>query len=228
MSFSAVGNQEDITVGTSPMTISVDIGTRTNGLLVVCVSGLVSNVLTLTATYNGVALDSAVYYRIASGQFSQILYLTNPSNGANDLVLTWTIASGGTFTYKHTLISWWDGAHQTQASVLDQVNSGDGSTDPSLTITPTEDNELIISQYMSRANDVLTPEGSGISINDWDQGGNVMGGSYVIQTTAGLETISFSGADEIWTMALASFKQAASAAAASLFLSRRRNTLIRM
>lgn len=211
MAITYVSNAEDTTTGSSPQTISVDIGTRTNGLLVVGVSGSVTQTFaSFTATYGGVNMSTPGVYREAGGLFAILFYLADPADGANDLVLTWSVNSGGSISYKHTLASWYDGANQTQAAVLDQHNENTGATDPTLDITPGEAGELIVSQYVSKANDVLTVGADETEINNWDQGANVTGGSYAIQTSAATQTINWAGADDTWVMAVASFKAAAS------------------
>ena len=222
MAITYVGNQEDTNAAaTSPQTISVNIGTRTNGLLVVSFKAYCGNNLSaLSMTYNGVSLTAGTRKtRIISSPINYVaqhFYLVTPTNGTNDLVITWTLDFGSSFTAKHIVAMWFDGAKQDQATVLDQEVSGEGSTDPSVDITPSEDNELIIGSYFSAANNVLSVGSGETLINDWDAGSYVMGDSYVIQTAAGAQTVDFSGVDDNWIMVASSFRQYAAAAAASL------------
>jgi len=210
LAISYVGALEDATAGSSPKTIAVDIGTRTNGLLVVAVC-FYDNAMTISSvTYAGTAMSLASEYPTTNGVYHVALYyLANPTNGNNNLVLTWT----GSNLSMYVLASWYDGVAQT--SPLDQVVTGTGSTDPSLSITPTVDNELIVSHYFSEANNELTVGAGETKIDGYDWGGDVTGGSYAIQTTAGAQTVDWAGTDSTWYMVVASFKEEAAGGAIS-------------
>lgn len=196
------------------ISFSVNIGTRTNGLLVVGVGvrgQSADNPDVSTVTYGGTSLSKAVDYLYDNGvgldMLSEIWYLTNPANGTNDLVVTFA-ATNVTQTY--VLASWYDGANQTQAAVKDQSNTGFGSEQyPSVSVTPTEDNELVVSFIIS---DYLTlPTAGETIINDHDFGQVTSGGSYVIQTTAAEAAMDWSYAAADWFCeVVASFKQAGS------------------
>jgi len=56
MAITFVSSKEDTTSGTSPKTVSIDIGTRTNGLLVVGISYRSALEPDFSATYNGVSM----------------------------------------------------------------------------------------------------------------------------------------------------------------------------
>jgi hypothetical protein len=210
VAISYVGALEDATAGASPKTVAVNIGTRTNGLLVVAVCFYDNAMSTPAVTYAGTAMSLASEYPATNGVYHVALYyLANPTNGNNNLVLTWT----GSNLSMYVLASWYDGVAQT--SPLDQVVTGTGATDPSLNITPTENNELIVSHYFSASNDELAVGSGETKIDGYDWGGDVTGGSYAIQTTAGTQTVDWSGADNTWYMVVASFKQAAAGGAIS-------------
>lgn len=209
MAISYVGALENATAGASPKTVAVNIGTRTNGLLVVAVCFYDNNMSTPAVTYAGTTMSLASEYPTTNSVYHVALYyLANPTNGDNNLVLTWT----GTNLNMYVLASWYDGVAQT--SPLDQVVTGTGTTDPSLNITPTEDNELIVSHYYSAANDELAVGSGETKIDGYDFGADVTGGSYAIQTTAGTQTVDWSGVDSTWYMVVASFKEAAAAGGA--------------
>ena len=210
MAITYVGALEDATAGASPKTVAVNIGTRTNGLLVVALCFYDNSLSTPAVTYAGTSMTLASEYPTTNGVYHVALYyLANPANGNNNLVITWT----GTSLAMYVLASWYDGAAQT--SPLDQVVTGTGSTDPSLNITPTADNELIVSHYYSGANDELTVGSGETKIDGYDFGADVTGGSYAIQTTAGTQTVDWAGVDDTWYMVVASFKQAAAGGAIS-------------
>jgi hypothetical protein len=194
-------------------TQTLDIGTRTNGLLVVGVGIRGAAVTSVNGiTWNGVALakaDAITNTVPANDGRSEVWYLAAPANGSNNLVVTF---SGDTTQY-YIVTSWYDGAHQTQASVLDDTATGTGSTDPSVDIVPTQDNDLIVSLYISETN---TPDTVGTGetlLQDHDFGAFVAGASYAIQTTAGTQTVDWTGVDDEWSMTVASFKVPAGGAA---------------
>ena len=194
-------------------TVSVNIGTRTNGLLVVGVGLYNTNPswtpYVSTMTYAGTSMSQATADTISNGAtdyITELWYLTAPTNGTNNLVVTFNASQAGRF---FIIASWYDGANQTQASVLGNTNKGNGTTDPSVSLTPPEDNCLIVSHYFSEANSELTVGSGETKIAGYDFGGQVSGGSYVIQTTAGAQTVDWSGTDAYWSMCVASFKQLA-------------------
>jgi hypothetical protein len=216
-SYDFIGSYEHIgSSDTVPITLSaVDIGTRTNGLLVAKVM-LVDN-LDFTfgaATWNGDAMSQASSYvrTPVSGVYHgvAIYYLANPDNGSNVFELAMTMPEADqVVSMVYVILEWYNGAAQT--SVLDQVNTGDGTTDPSTSVTPTLNNELIVDAYLSEANDVLAPTILQIKTQDYDNGGRVAGGSFFIQGTAAAKAMSWTGADDKWTQVVASFKQLSSA-----------------
>lgn len=225
MAITLVSSQENaLTAPTSPATVSINVGTRTNGLLKVDCVGTASNVISaMTATYAGASMNASSraenVFSSPARLFAVTFYLAPPTDGTNDFVLTFTIDSGGSISELYVLSSWWDGVYQGTA--LDQQASGSGSTDPSASVTPTENNELVAGTHYSRANSVLTVGADETLLQNHDFGANVAGGSYVIQTTAGAQTVDFTGADDQWVMIVTSFKQYAAAAAASLALHRK-------
>lgn len=213
MAITLVSSQESALVApASPQTISINIGTRTNGLLVVQVCGTSSNVISsLTATYAAAAMTASTMtennWTAASRVIVKTFYLAPPTDDTNDLVLTWTIDSGGSFADLYVVASWWDGAFQGTA--LDQTAGNTGSTDPTVDITPSVNNEVVIGQYYSRANVPLTKEAGETEFQNHDFGANVAGAAYVIQTTAGLQTVDWSGTDDVFSIQAVSFKEAA-------------------
>ena len=96
--------------------------------------------------------------------------------------------------------------------MLDDHKTGTGSTDPSVDIVPTQDNDLIVSQYASETNVVCTVGAGETGLQDHDFGAHVAGSSYAIQTTAATQTVDFSEADDEWAMVVGSYKVAAGGA----------------
>ena len=198
--------------GTLSYDFNFDIGTLVDGLLVVplgIIAGAERNIADLT--WNGVSLGTpavAVVREFTTSFYHQlyIYYKANPANGANTLTLSFdTIGIGITEQYS-LLPSWWEGARQS--SVKDQHNSAFGTTDPSVNITPTQDDELIVDYYISEANSVLTKGAEQTLLQEHDFGPRVVGSSYVIQSSLALQTMSWTGLDDIWDQVVASFKVA--------------------
>jgi len=214
MAITYVGSQEDISVTGSPVTISVNIGTRTDGLLIVTISGQVGNTFNISSvTYGGVSMGKFSPFESVGLYMAAIFYLADPPDGTNDLVITYTVDFGSSFSFRHIVAAWFDGALQTQGSVLDQTNyyyEGSITVDPTLDITPTEDGELLISAVSSKINSVLTVGAGETLVQDYDQGGNFMAVSYAVQTTAGTQAMNWTGQDA-WAMAVASFRAVAAA-----------------
>lgn len=227
MAITAVSSTELNQVGdglTATYTFTFDIGTRTNGGLIVNIGVIAPVVKTVSSvTWNGVALSKAVSLQrnIAAGieHDAEQWYLANPANGSNTLSVTFSLVLQTTDAFSFEP-SWWDGMHQTQATVLDQTTSGSGSTDPSVSLTPGGNNEVIIDMYLSESNNILTAGGSPAAqtvLQTHDFGPRTVGSSYVIQTTAGAQTMNWTGVDDQWTGVAASYKEAASAFDAATF-----------
>jgi len=193
----------------TPITYTVDIGTRTNGLLLVFV-GTIDTVTHThhTPTWNGVAMDVASTYikETATGIFQRVslFYLVNPTNGSQTFSVGHEEGATDIATGSYCIAAWFDGALQTQATVLDDSESGEGSTDPSLTLTPTQNGELLVAFYASEADAILTPGQT--AIQTVDNGTRTMGASYLIQTVGGSQAMTWTGTDSNWIMVAASFK----------------------
>jgi hypothetical protein len=121
----------------SPQTTAINTGTRTNGLLTVTVYGSASNVVSaMTATYAGIAMNADDNYEDPASANRHIwtFSLEGPSDDSDNLVLTWTVDSGGTMYHLYWMADWWDGGNQTAA--FDSRTQGNGVTDPSINHTP--------------------------------------------------------------------------------------------
>lgn len=197
----------------TPFTYTVDIGTRTNGLLLVFVGSVDTVTHTRdTPTWNGVAMGTAndVIGETVSGVWQRIslYYLANPANGSNTFSVNHEEGASDIASLSYIVAAWFDGAHQTQASVHDNSDDDNGSTDPSVGITPSENNELVVAMYASEADAVLTPAHT--VIQSQDHGTRTQGTQYVIQTTATTSTMSWTGTDANWIAFGACFREAAS------------------
>lgn len=216
MAITFVSSGEQTTTNdATPLTYTVDIGTRTNGLLVVFV-GTVDTITHTQSnpTWNGVAMGTAanqISETVTSTTFQRlaIYYLANPANGSNTFSVDYDDSGTDQPAIAYIVAAWFDGAHQTQASILDQFDDDTGSTDPSIPITPGTNNQLVVAMYASEADAVLTAAHT--NIQNQDHGTRTMGTQYVIQTTATTSTMSWAGVDSNWVAVAASFKESASA-----------------
>src|SRR4030042_4820533 len=93
MAIALVSNARQVGSTVASFTMTVDVGSGSNRLLVVCLLTRSSVLQTVTAmTYNGVALSQAVYVDETSTSLdlrAEIWYLANPTSGSNTLSVTW-------------------------------------------------------------------------------------------------------------------------------------------
>ena len=130
---------------------ALNIGTRTNGLLLVKVGlhdaspGNTPNISTVT--WNGVTVNKRSEATLTSGNddyVAEIWSLKDPDDatvgdGAHDCVVTFTATN---VTKAYIQLSWYDGVDQT--SEFDNQNTGTGTTDPTVDLLPTGDDRLIV------------------------------------------------------------------------------------
>ena len=222
MAFTYAGKHEEtpVTGGqTFTHTISdLNIGTPTDGLLVLKLVYYASaNNATMDAQWNGIDMGRAAWFDAgASARSAVIFYLTNPATGTNDLTIDFAVESGGSVLAGWASVSWYEGAHQTQGSVLDDAGTATGDADPTIELNPTEDNTLCVSTYYSETNNELTAGNSQTLLDEIDQGTRCAGAGYIIQTTAAAQTLSWAGADNLWVEAAANFFVPAGAPEADL------------
>jgi hypothetical protein len=136
-----------------------------------------------------------------------LYYLSAPTNGSQTFSLDYDDASTDQANLSYVVAAWFDGAHQTQGSVLDLGDDDTGSTDPSLSIVASENNEVVVAMYASEADAVLTATKT--AIQSQDHGTRTMGTQYEIQTTATTSTMSWTGTDANYVVIGAAFKEAA-------------------
>lgn len=191
-------------------TFAVNVGSGSNrGLIaIVTVRGFSGTYANPTATYNGNALTSIINKAHSSLQHRQhILYIAPGDTGSNDLSVSWAMTPNGVAQLEiHAVVL----NGMAQSSAADQTTSGEGVTVPSLSLTPTVDNEIVMGMYIDEYGEILAND-QGTIASTSDNGAWTVGTSYVIQTTAGAQTLSWSGLDDDWTMVAASFKEEAAA-----------------
>ena len=198
--------------GGTPITAIFDIGTRTNGLLIVAfmIANTTDDCIT-EVRWDGDLMSQAVDdFEYRNNQHMFCYYLPNPSDGNKTLSIAFT----GTNIITFIGAVWADGV--LQASPLDQaVTALDVGPNISVDITPTTNNQLVFAYTNSEADDspvIVAGETQIFSELEGDTRGNAA--SYDIQTTAELQTMDFStiGTNQDWGILSVSFKEVAVAA----------------
>lgn len=193
--------------GTGPtLDVTVDCGTGSDRLLVALIALRGNATQSVSGiTYNGDAMTKATSQSHTSSNIdTEIWYLVNPDTGSNTMQVTFSglqcEAMGLAFT----------GVKQT--SPLDQTAGAEGtSSTPSVSITPTENNELVVGVLIHESSTASSVGSGETSIYDTDQGAWNTSASFVVQTTAGAQTVDWSnGTSDVWTVSAASFKEATS------------------
>lgn len=128
VTFGAAGGPALITGGTSPRSVNIDIGTRTNGLLLVFVTTNSSGDVVTGATYGGASMTEVAHVGAGVVTNWKVFALKAPANGSNSLSLSF---SGDEFyTPQYGWIAF-DGVDQTTPYGTAFTNTGT-STTPSL------------------------------------------------------------------------------------------------
>lgn len=203
---SATATQSTVT---SPVTDSITLSdSLTNGLLLVFVVTIENNTAP-APTVSGITWDGTSMTEAAAvtnaGSLSQIVeiyYLAAPSDGGTYNLVTTYADEGANVQIHRVILAWFSGA--AQSSILNDNNTQTGTTVPSMALTG---GDLHVGGYHSEANDVLTPSGSFTVIQEVDIGPRVMGTSYLI--SSGSSTVAWTGADDTFAAAAASFNEAA-------------------
>lgn len=190
----------------SSFTMTVDVGTGSNRLLVVFLmtrSATLYNVSSMT--YNSVAMSQAALSDNtvpANKLRSEVWYLANPSSGSNTLSVTWSSAP----SQYECQAAWFTGVDQT--SPLDDTDaaSGDSNT-PAVSLTPTVDNCLLAGGVIHEAAAALGSGSGETTIYNNDNGAWVTSSEYAIQTTAATQSVDWTGGSDYWAAAGAVFKE---------------------
>lgn len=194
-------------------TAATTSGIDTTGadLIVIGVSGWTSNLDTTAPTDSKGNTWTAIRYQAGGDSAVKMWYCYNPTVGSGH-----TFTHGGT-TYATICVIAFSGA---ASSPLDQQNSSGSSGNVSSfapgSITPTEDNELVVAMWAT-ANFKSPSVDSGFTLQEY-VGANALpyhgGMAYLIQTTASAANSTASWTDAYWASAvIASFKAASAASA---------------
>ncbi len=193
---------------TSSGNASGNAGNGSNRLLVVVALQRASILRTISMTYAGVALTQvasvAQETSLTNKLEASIWYLAAPATGTNTLSVS---ASGLTNLEVHACV--FEGVDQS--APLDKHNSATsaGSTTPGASVAqPTTDGQVVIAGMLHEGASASAVN-TGTSLQDVDQGAWNTSSAYVIQTTAGAQTIDWTNGESLnWAAAIASFKAA--------------------
>lgn len=207
MAITNVGSTQSVYSSATPVTshtFSAATGSRTNGVLGV-ITLVISGSNVTGVTFDGNALAQAVETN-APPAAADIWYLFAPTfaGGTHDVVVTF---AGNTQVFG-VFVFWAD-----SDSVLEIGNTATSTagTDPqSVSVTAVNAGELIVSGYVSSDNNVATAT-AGTLLQEWDQGGNVTGSSYLIAAGTGSQTLTWdraaAGQANPFNIAAAAFRE---------------------
>ncbi len=222
MSFSLVDHTQASSGNGNDVTTS-GINTSGANLLVVLASVFTSGTPTVTDSVGGNSNSwtSRTLYTNAAGVSLQLFYCTPTHVGSGH---TFTVTATGAFPAIG--VQAWSGAAASSPYDTENGHSETGvanSIQPG-SVTPGQDDELLVSGLGVNSNDALTPD-SGFTVSDQiPKGGAGVGGAmaYLVETTATAKnpTWSFVGTAQALTSNTATFK------AASASGNRRRRVII--
>lgn len=153
--------------------------------------------LTLSASGDNISAAN----KLSAGQF----FITGIPSGSGVL----TASFSGAVAQYEMQAAWWEGIH---ASPLDVYNAASGnSVAPSVTVSPSEDNTLIVGGLLHEYASAATTGAGETSIFEYDNGAWGTNTSYAIQTTAASQAIDWSMSSDLWTVVAAVYKNAAGA-----------------
>lgn len=211
--------EQNDSTNSATLTMTFDIGTRTDGLLVVPYTFMINSTggaITVTSgDWNGDAVaKTAETTNVAASAERKyttgIVYICAPDNGSNTLTLN--LSGTASIGMQRSIFpAWFDNA--ACPSVVDDTDSGTGTTDPSLTLTSTEADTMGVAIYSSDNNDPLASD-QGTEYQNHDYGGQVTGAKHIAIAGAGDQTLSWSGTDADYIISAANFKSAGAAPAA--------------
>lgn len=213
-----VGNHTAAINTTTTTAVTSGIDTSGNSLIALCLQDINA---TLNTVSDSKGNTISLLTEQASGGLnahSLIGYLQNPTVGTGH---TFTLTAPGTGDYPGLAVIGWNGAKTS--GVFDQQNgavqsSGSATTIQAGSITPTEDNEVVVA-CVSWANTTATPTiDSGFTITDRAEALAALGLSmaYKIQTTAAAVNPTWTvSTGQYMAATIASFKQAAAGPGAS-------------
>lgn len=230
MAFTNVGSEQDVWSGVSDFTYTANVtvpslGTNSIGVVMVASAAAGASASYITGiTWNGVAMSEAVDSRHSTHRSAHVWYLADPPDGAAyDIVVTFDT------NYARALqvtVMWADSGGTV---TLDDTSAANGTTqNPTITSTQAGADELVVSVSAHAAN-AITGVTNCTELQRYDSGANGSISAYSIPTGSGDVTHQHDySQSEVYAIASASFKEESAAAAASLLIPRRKNTLIRM
>jgi len=201
-----IDNSTSSSIGAaSSMTWSHTVGSGvSNSLLVVGVDiskGVIAKVTNIT--YAGVPLTNAAISVSAQGMRAEIWYLTNPTAGANSIVVNFnkTLSADGAVAGAVSF----SGVDQTNPIPTTATSYGNGQN-PSNSITTVNANASIIDTLARSAGALPSPNSP--QVQRWSRGSGGMSGAGSTKdtTTAGSQTMSWTVSSSDWAWAAAEIK----------------------
>lgn len=196
-------------------TFAHDVGSGSNRLLVVQITGDQDTQIPSAVTFNGVALTKIVRLANSANIFADVWYLINPDSGSHNIVVTWANTTGDTC---RILASTFNGV--LQATPLDDANGDsdfdtDGDEDITFSYTTANANALIVGCVAhDQASDAGTPTSNWNEIEDASIDGSYrsMAGYRITAGAAGAYTVGWTipgvGSTLDSVFAMASFREA--------------------
>jgi len=212
MAFTYVNYQfGDLGAVSSDPSIAIDIGTRTNGLLIVGVLWYLQADL-IGVSYDSVSMTGFGEVESASSVYLETFYLENPSNGSNNLVINFVGDNNQLVRY---CAFWFDGADQTTQPDYSGATDRLGTGDPTLSLTTNNNGSLMVAMECNEINEDPAIGSNGTEVYSYYATGRGQGWSYIVQPTAGSTTLDWNLTAETdwWAMSGGALNEAAAAEA---------------
>lgn len=181
------------------------------GVLVVGITVTGATPRTATApTYGGLTLTQVGTATFAGEGGTEMWYLLNPPSGANTLV----VPDGNGMSIVIVASSYKVPDGKGGAYDTTNTNSNAGSTNPTVSVTPTTTASILIdSMFSGYLNITTTPlaVGQGVELNRLDTGSEVCGAHYLISSSTSPVTMSWTQALDDWVTKAVVFKEVAGA-----------------
>lgn len=194
---------------------------NTTGADLIVIVGSVYNATAYTVTGHLTDSASNVYTKLTQQDSTNrgiaIFYKVSPATSASH---TFTVTQAGEWAFPAIAVTAWSGAY-TSGAPIDQQNGANTGSAASLatgSVTPSQDNELVVAGWSSGATTSHSVSGYTISDQTFNTGSVAGGQAYLVQTTAGATNPSIAfGSTVEGAVAVATFKAAAGGGGGGVF-----------
>jgi hypothetical protein len=194
--------------GSGTLTVSGVAATGSSCIAVVAVGVNYGGDNISGVTYDGSAMTKVISTQPTVDQPNTAIYWKAVAAGSGkDVVVSYSAGDDRAMAATVYILT---GAHTT-SQADNSGRGGNAGSAPSQSLTPTEDNCIVIDSISTTSTAANTVSGSNTEVYD-AQG---MYTSYIIQTTAGLATLSWTNSKQ-WGGTVASFKAAAASGPANV------------